>query len=216
MRIRFLLVCEGSSDRGLVPHLEALCVRAGAEEAMGEAPDLSRLPKPPGRKTEAKVTEALRHVGDVNLLFVHEDADARDAEEVRAQIQARISGMKKCPPCVCVVPVREMEAWLLAEEEKIRLVAGNPQGKEDLGLPPLRRIESALDAKKLLQDAFLKASGARGLRLQKTRNRFPELRSRLLYLLDIDGPVKALPAWQVLVDDINAAVAKLAKASGND
>lgn len=213
MRIRFLLVCEGSSDRGLVPHLEALCVRAGAKEAMGEAPDLSRLPSPPSRASEAKVAEALRHVGDVNLIFIHEDSDGRDVDEMRERIRERVELIEGCPPHVCVIPVQELETWLLVDEDQIRNVAGYQRGKNDLGIPPLRQIEETPDAKKCLKDALAKASGEQGIRLQKHKARFPELRGRLLQLLDVEGAVNKLPSWRRLVDDVEAVVGGLIQSS---
>ena len=85
MRIQFVLVCEGSSDRGLVQHLETLCVRAGASEAIGDAPDLGRLPVPPGKTVAEQAGAILKLGAEINLLFVHRDADNRDPRTVRRQ-----------------------------------------------------------------------------------------------------------------------------------
>jgi len=214
MRVKFLLVCEGSSDRGLVPHLEALCVRAGASEAMGDAPDLGRLHNSPGRAVESKAQAVLQYAGDVNLLFIHEDADSRDPDEVRQRILERISAIEQCPPHVCVVPVQELESWLLADEAAIRAVVGSPRGTSSLDLPASRRIESTPRAKERLELALVKASGETGQRLQRLKARFPEMRAMLLQRLDIDGPVKDLPAWRRLVADVNTAVRELLRTAG--
>lgn len=209
MRIKFLLLCEGASDRGLVPHLEALCVRAGASEAMGDAPDLSRFNPRPGREIQNKARAALRVAGDLDLLFVHEDADARDPEEVRQRIRERIRGIDGCPPHVCVVPVQELEAWLLTDEAAIRAVAGNRRGRQQLDLPATNRIETIRQPKEHLETVLAHASGEVGSRLQRIKARFPELRAMLLQRLDIDGAVNKLPAWKRLVADVGAAVASL-------
>ncbi|AUX35771.1 MULTISPECIES: DUF4276 family protein [Sorangium] len=209
MIIKFLLVCEGTSDRGLVPHLEALCVRAGADEAAGDAPDLGRLPQPPGKRIEEQARTALKLAGNVNLLFAHQDADAREPEEVRQRIHERLAGLDGCPPHVCVIPVQEIEAWLLLDEAAIRMVAGNPRGQEELNLPPRRSIESTSKPKERLEAALAAASGKKGKRVQRFKGSFSERRAMLLQRLDIEGPINELPAWQRLVTDIEAVVADL-------
>lgn len=214
MRIKFLLVCEGSSDRGLVPHLEALCVRAGADEAIGDAPDLGRLPRPPGRAVDEQVRALLKLGAEMDLLFVHRDADSDDARPVRQEILAKLAGVEGCPAHICVVPVQELEAWLLVDEQAIRTVVGNPGGREDLGLPPRRRIESTARPKERLEAALIKASGAGGARLQRVKDQRSILRGVLLQRLDINGPVNELPAWCALVEEIETAVAQLRAVSG--
>ncbi|WP_437753311.1 hypothetical protein [Sorangium sp. So ce1389] len=209
MVVKFLLVCEGTSDRGLVPHLEALCVRAGADEATGDAPDLGRLPRPPGKRIEDQARIALQLAGKVNLLFAHQDADSRDPEEVRRRIRERLAGLDHCPPHVCVIPVQEIEAWLLLDEVAIRTVAGNPRGQEALNLPPRRSIESTSKPKERLAAALAAASGKKGKRGQKFKESFSDRRAMLLQCLDIDGPINELPAWQRLVADVEAVVADL-------
>ena len=209
MRIKFVLVCEGSSDRGLVPHLETLCVRAGATEAMGEAPDLARLPVPPGKTVSGQVSAVMRLGAEINLLFVHRDSDGRDPRIVRRQITEEVSSLVGCPVHVCVVPVQEIEAWLLTDEDAIRQVSGKPGGREPLGVPPRRQIEGTASPKEILKEAIAQASGERGRRLEKIRSRFSRLRAILLQRLDIDGPINELPAWQALVADIASAVADI-------
>lgn len=213
MRIKFVLVCEGSSDRGLVPHLETLCVRAGATEAIGDAPDLARLPVPPGKTVSAQVGAVLRLGAEINLLFVHRDSDNRDPRIVRSQITEEISSLNGCPAHVCVVPVQEIEAWLLTDEAAIRHVSGKPGGREPLGVPPPRQIEGTASPKEILKEAIAQASGERGRRLEKIRSRFSQLRAILLQRLDIDGSINELPAWQALVADIESAVSDIQNAS---
>jgi hypothetical protein len=209
VRIKFVLVCEGGSDRGLVPHLETLCVRAGATEALGDAPDLARLPVPPGKTVAGQVGAVLKLGAEINLLFVHRDSDNRDPRTVRRQITEEVSSLEGCPAHVCVVPVQEIEAWLLTDEAAIRQVSGNPGGREPIGVPARRHIEGTASPKEILKAAIVKASGERGRRLEKIRSQFPQLRAILLQRLDIDGPINELPAWQRLVSDIESTVADI-------
>lgn len=215
LRVKFLLVCEGSSDRHLVPHLEALCVRAGAAEAIGDAPDLGLLPRAPGKAIEEQAAAALQLAGDVHLLFAHQDADHRDPEEVRRRIDARLEAINGCPPHVCVVPVQELEAWLLLDEPAIRTVAGRPRGTAPLGLPGPGRIESMPSPKEILQAALAAASEASGARLRKVRVAFSEHRAMLFQRLDIDGPINSLPAWRRLVTDVEHVIGLLQAGSAH-
>lgn len=115
----------------------------------------------------------------------------------------------EAPPTVAVVPIRMTEAWLLLDEGRIRRVAGNPNGRTDLGLPRLSDVESVADPKRLLQGALISASGLQGHRLRKFRERFNDHRRRLLEGLDLDGPVTELSGWKALQRSLTAALARL-------
>jgi hypothetical protein len=211
IEIKFLFVGEGSSDRQLVSHLQTLCVRAGASEAQGDAPDLGRLTTPPGKAIEAQSAAALRLAGTVDLLFVHQDADRRDPSEVRTQIRSKLATISNCPPHICVVPVQELEAWLLVDEPSIRAVVGRPSGKKPLGIPPLAKIEAARQPKEVLQRALVTAAEATGARLRRTREAFSAHRMMLFQRLDIEGMIRDLPSWQQLERDVESAITALGR-----
>lgn len=213
MRIRFGLITEGSSDRGLVEHLEALCRRAGATEAQGHAPDLGRLPTPVGKSVAEQANAMMMLEPDIELLFVHRDADDIDDRAARSVIERGLSSLSAAtPPHVKVVPIQELEAWLLLDETEIRHVAGNPRGKQVLDLPPPHAIEATTRPKERLEHALVTASGLAGQRLARFKKQLSTYRGILLQRLDIDGPVQGLASWQRLVDDVNTAVAALSQA----
>lgn len=207
MRIRFAFVCEGSSDRGLVDHLERLCLRAGASEVEGSAPDLRRLPAAAGKTVADQLRTVLEIEPRLDLIFIHRDADRPDDTETRRIIDRGVesSGIP-VPPHVKIVPIQELEAWLLLDEAAIRAVAGKPTGTQALGLPPPDRVESTKNPKARLYDALVLASGLSGHRLARFKKRLPELRAVLLQRLDTDGPVRGLRAWQRLVSEIAETV----------
>ena len=68
MTVRFLLVCEGSSDTSLVAHIEKLLLHYGLSDLKGDhwAKSGSLM---------HKIRDGLKHFGDCDLLFVHRDAD---------------------------------------------------------------------------------------------------------------------------------------------
>ena len=68
MIVRFLLVCEGSSDGALVHHIRALLIKHGATEADGS-------PYHSGTPLSEKVKQGLELSGSPDLLFIHRDAD---------------------------------------------------------------------------------------------------------------------------------------------
>lgn len=213
MRIRFALVSEGSSDRGLVVHLESLCRRAGATEVEGIAPDLGRLPGKIGKTVAEQVRAMLSLEPGIDLIFIHRDADDADDAAARRVIERGLASIgSQAPPHVKVVPVQELEAWLLLDEAEIRAVAGSPRGRQDLGLPAVGQIEATKDPKERLDQALVRASGFNGHRLVRFRRRLPQLRAVLLQRLNVEGPVAELSAWRTLVSDISTALHALSRA----
>lgn len=167
MNVRFLLISEGSSERPLVEHLQVLCVRAGAVEAAGSAPDLARLRKSPGRTLEEKLSTILRVEPLPDLLFVHRDGDRAGREARITEIEAAVRSVALASPAVPLIPLRALEAWLLVDESAIRRVSGNPRGRQALHLPSLPHVEEEANPKRVLQEALALASDASGRRLKQ-------------------------------------------------
>jgi len=92
------------------------------------------------------------------------------------------------------------EAWLLFDEPSIRAAAGNPNGTEHLGLPPMDTIENIPDPKALLHKALAVASGYNSRR----RSRFPVQQRvhRIAHHIDSYSALQALPAFKTLQEDI--------------
>lgn len=200
MKVRFLLICEGSSDTALVPHIQALLIDCGASEADGSA-------SYHGRRLEDKIRLGLKYHHGVNLLFVHRDADRAGAAARFAEIGAGISAADYHGRWVGVVPVRMMEAWLLADEAAIRRVAGRPRGTEPLDLPPPHELEDVSDPKQMLKDVLLQAGAPRGARRRKRfASDFDAFRKQLAENLPVGGALERLAAWVRFRDDVTAAV----------
>lgn len=215
-KVHFLFVGEGPTDNGLVPHLEALCVKAGAIEASSVIPDFRRLPANVGHAVCDKVEAALTLEPGANLIFVHRDADSRDAEPRREEITMQLARVANAPTHVPVVPVQEIEAWLLLDEVAIRRVSENPRGTMGLGIPAAHEVENIASPKERLQLVLRTANGTTGRRLHKFTKEFPRHRRRLLENLDIDGRLSEVPAWERLVNDIRRAVQLICGANGAD
>jgi len=141
LHIRFLFVGEGPFDVNLVTHLRRCCILAGADEAEDVTIPISRLGDRIGRTVPEKLTFALALEPNVNLVFVHRDADSEDPKPRYDEIREAIQVVTKELTHVAVVPVQETEAWLLLDEAEIRRVAENPSGTISLDIPSARRVE---------------------------------------------------------------------------
>ena len=210
MTLRFLLVCEGSSDAALVPHISVLLLQNGQIDPQGIAWARS------GPLSD-KIREGLEHSGDCDLLLVHRDADASQetrsagAERRYSEIDEAVRGSGFTGPWVGVVPVRMVESWLLLDESAIRRVAGRPRGNILIDLPSPSDVESESDPKGCLEQALITASETSGRRLQKFRRDIPHLRRLLLEQLPVGGVLEQSPSWVRFRDDLLVALASMGK-----
>lgn len=215
MRVHFVLIGEGSSDESLIPHLENLCIDCGADEVTGIAPDLRRLPYPVGHSVEEKLRTILRLEPAANLIFIHRDADSRDAQPRQVEIAQAVNACKLDKVWVAIVPVQETEAWLLLDELAIKQVTGKPNSQVNLHLPSAATVETMADPKAVLQQAIITSSGATGRRLERLRSDFALHRKLLLFRLPIVGPLTQVPSWVRMRADLEQAIEKLAANATN-
>lgn len=206
MIVHFVFIGEGSSDEGMIPHLESLCIEAGATEVTGVAPDFRRLPGSVGHGVEAKLRAALSLEPEANLVFVHRDADGRVGSARYIEIDAAVTACDCEQPVVCVVPIQETEAWLLLDEMAIRRAVGRPRGRVLLGLPAPDAVERMARPKERLREVLELASEATGRRLERVRDDFPLHRRALLQDLPTTGPLEQVPSWQQLRNDLRSAL----------
>ena len=202
MRVRILIVGEGSSDLPLIRLVPALAVAAGALRVEADARKF-------GHDPVERITAAARLDPSADILVVHRDADrpgldARRRETTEAARQAGVPQL--VVPCV---PVRMTEAWLLLDEDEIRRVAGNPRGRVPLNLPPVGRSEEVPDPKAMLFEALVTAAEATGRRRRVAERSFDEWRRILLEDLDPQGPVARLPSFQVFQGELIEAVQRV-------
>jgi hypothetical protein len=203
--LRIVFLAEGTSDSGIVPHIESIAAENDIEVSV-TYPELDRLPTRPGRAIAAKLAAVYRLGGVYDLIVVHRDADSQGVQARVDEIGAAVAAVTEAVPHVPVVPVRMTEAWLLTSESELRHVAGNPNGRNPLDLPGIASLERIADPKALLKEILGKASGASGRRLDKFQQRFSQHRRQLLERLDRAGPVNQLPSWQHFVTGIKSGL----------
>ncbi|MEM7533855.1 MAG: hypothetical protein AAF639_16845 [Chloroflexota bacterium] len=198
----YTLITDGRSDAILIPILNWLLEENGVNVAIEpQLADLASLPKPP--KTLAARIGCAIEMYPCDLLFVHRDAereprDVREDEIRSAYLKSNSSDNSL--PCICVIPVRMSEAWLLFDENALRHAVGNRSKKIPLELPSMHKLESLPDPKQTLHELLLKASGAKG----RERKRFNANRSvhRIGDIIDDFSPLRSLSAFSHLENDI--------------
>jgi hypothetical protein len=172
------------------------------------SPDAERLPT-----VDKSVAGKLRSVkqlgGKYEIVFIHRDADGAGREVRVSEIWLAVSETMSEAIHVPVVPVRMTEAWLLLDEQLIREVAGNPNGRVRLDIPSVREVERIADPKARLKELIVTASETTGRRRKNLQAAFPYNRRRLLEELDPTGPVRHLESWCQFVDDTAEALRKL-------
>jgi hypothetical protein len=216
MVIRFALIAEGSTEKALLGHLKALCLREGVVEVEEIwAKDLLEALDEVGSDIASKVRMLLEIDPSIDLVFIHRDSDARTDEHRRKEIFDGVTDSGHSPPHVPIVPIQETEAWLLLDPAEIRRVVANSRGISALELPKPSQIEQRANPKEILREALHRASKP-GRRNVIDKRTFGQLRRELLQNLDIDGPVNQLSAWQNLLRDLKVALAELALPSKSD
>lgn len=165
------LFCEGPTDeRFLSPLLQRLCQEIclafadGPVEVAEEVVPLVNVRKDMNRpRDERIVLAAVETTLARRILFVHADGAgdaARQHAALVAPALARIetdAGLSGKGIGVAVVPVRETEAWALADGDALRRVFGTTLDDDSLGVPKQARlVENIPDPKKTLDDAYLR------------------------------------------------------------
>ena len=205
---RATLLTDGASDRPLAAHLAAMCVERGVSVNV-TAPEFERLPHPPGLRISDRLEFMLLGEPRPDLLFVHRDAEKKDAQARLDEIDRAVQQVAAGLPTVPVIPVRMTEAWLLADQQLIRQVAGRPNATDDLEIPALHGLESIPDPKAVLKVALDIASGTSGRHRKKFTKRFDSHRRLLIERLDRSGPVSQLPRWQALEADLDRVLSAM-------
>lgn len=184
------LVTDGSSDRVLMPIIDFLM------NAHSPIPFRTLFAQGAHRgPLTQRVAEALSDY-PCDLLFVHRDAETASVADREKEIAEATATLPATAHAVRVIPVRMSESWLLLNASAIRAAAGNPTGKQALGLPSAARIEALSDPKATLFAALVKAKDLGSRRRASIR---PEaLRHRVAELMEDHGVLRQLSSFQHL------------------
>lgn len=209
------LFAEGPTDyRFLSPLLQRLCEHAclGANQPV-EVSGMLPLDDPKNMKgapREDRIAKAaLDASSSWNVLFVHADGAADRAaahERLIAPGLARLAehGLPRHEG-VAVLPIRETEAWMLADGDALRTVFGTTLDDAALGLP-LRPalVEQVTDPKAALDQAYA-ATGPTG---RRARNGAAALFDALGERVLLDR-LRDVPSFRTLEQELLSALKRL-------
>jgi hypothetical protein len=215
--VRYLglaLFAEGPSDHAFLrPLLGRLCAQVCAESAREsiEIGDVYELHSPPTMKDRPRgerIFHAAREASGLwNLLFIHADANGDAAAARRERVHPAVCRIvtalgEEQGQVVAVVPVRETEAWILADGENLRTVFGTHKGDPELGVPSRPRdVEKLADPKQCLEKAFRVARDRKARARERTTQWLPLIGEQIsLQVLD------EVPAFAHLRADLFAAL----------
>ncbi len=202
MKITCVVVGEGSTEVYIQSVAKALVNRHN--------PDLSLEFKPgegiplgnPKGDLRAKVQNALLYAPD--LVLVHRDSDSNNAEQIKArfvEVENACTGILTVK--VAVVPVRETEAWMLADKGAILEVVG----LKSLPLAALKEYPSrpeTVQAKERLHKVFSQCRLASGWKPNRINTKVDHRQMRSV-VKDLAG-LDALPSFQKFNEDLKNAL----------
>jgi hypothetical protein len=192
-------MCDGTSDRALGSVAERLATALGFSIDV-EVLDFSLIA--PGFTVSQRLMVLPQLVANPAVLFVHRDAEKETRSSRLAEISDSFAATGLILPYVPIVPVRMTEAWLLCDEDALRIASGNPAGRVKLDIR-VERAELEVDAKSVLKNKLAEASETVGRRREQLNKRFPMIRRQLLERLDVDGPVNRLSSFSAFRTDLH-------------
>src|SRR5579859_6952210 len=166
---------EGPTDERVLPPIirrtaYALVARStGGPSISVEDPAIVRPPQRGDQVT--RILAAARLAVGYHALIVHADADAPDPAAALAQrLQPGFAAVAASPDARCrdlvpIIPVRTVEAWMLADPEALRRVLNSALDAAALGVPAhAAQFEQLSDPKAVLAAAMQRAYPTRSRR----------------------------------------------------
>ncbi|GAB2917513.1 hypothetical protein GCM10027280_00660 [Micromonospora polyrhachis] len=154
------LVSEGVTDDQFLPRLlgRALTELCFSEfDDLVEVADVQPLRDRKGPSPIDGVIELVeRNAGSFSVIFFHHDQGANPARVASEWLQLlRERWGDRAEQVVEVVPIRETEAWLLADGEALRRALGVRWSDVEMGLPAHPKgVERIADPKRVLNDVM--------------------------------------------------------------
>jgi hypothetical protein len=163
MRVLVLgLYAEGSTDeRFLSPVIrrttEELLAKYDGGSSWDEAliMPIKLSSKQRANRAQSILTAAGKAQG-CHILIVHADADGPTHKKALAErftpgfMLVKQADENVCQDLLPIIPVQEIEAWLLADKETLLKELRTSQSANTIGIPPLQRIESTARPKEQL------------------------------------------------------------------
>ncbi len=197
--LRWTLLGDGTSDESLQPIITWTLA--------GILPPDSHLE--PSFVSHTDLGERFRRAQQEfpsDLFFVHRDAEREPFEQRLDEIKKAAAEAPELPPTVPIIPVRMTEAWLLIDEDAIRMAADNPYGRRNLSLPSIAKLDSLPNPKDVLDQCLLAANDSQGRRHHRFKKKLAFHRRRVSQLIRDFRPLRRLSAFRRFEQDTRVAV----------
>lgn len=210
------LYAEGPTDYYfLKPLLRRVCEElcASRSDERLEIGDVLELDDPidlRDQSREYRIAAAARAARSAwHILFIHADGagqtDRARNEQVAPAMQRLAAELGSGYSSVAVIPIRETEAWLLADGNALRQAFGTSLDNNELGIPiSPRDVERIADPKQVLDAACTTATQRRRSR-QKKSSAYFELIGERVSLPEL----RRVPAFQAMHEELIAALQQL-------
>ncbi|WP_223297730.1 DUF4276 family protein [Catenulispora acidiphila] len=202
-----VLISEGPSDRWLLTGLLKRATEFMLQTSCRFAVEVEVLPVLADHQRPEHILDVLGREGHFDLVLYHHDgapvASAKaKVEEVRDAVLST-----RAEPVVPIVPLRETEAWLLADPKALASVLGLALPLVTARLPKRPKdAEAVLDPKALLNEiAWL---GVRSGGRDRQRDRRPGMFADLADLIDLER-LRKVPSFQRWWSDMANALEEL-------
>jgi hypothetical protein len=158
-----------------------------------------------------RILEAAKRADDTfHILFIHTDGGGDEDRARRERITPAVEAIAGTleggvDRTVAVVPVREMEAWALADGDALRAAFGTHLSNAQLGIPTRPQdVEALADPKQTLEMALAAAVGG-GRRRKKLASDFLEAIGERAKLTEL----RQVPAFKIVEADLEKALRNL-------
>lgn len=203
---------EGTTDYRFLPGI----IQRTAEKLLSQsgAPDVEVLPPIPIDDVDAedgahKLLAVAKACAGMDMLIVHLDADTRTVQVARAERfkpghdLVQIEPTEVCRDLVALIPVKNIEAWLLSDPDAFREKVGSHLTDQELGIPSHpHQVEGVPDPKQAYRDAVRTALTNRGRRRTVSPGEYYEPLSQAIDLERLER----VPAYQTFRDELERAL----------
>jgi len=211
------LFAEGLTDYQFFPPVlrratEELCLRDARFSV--EVSEVLKLYTPSEYRDTDLATQILsasrEALGAFNILFIHTDGAGNPAgayeervKPARDHIMAELARQQE--QIVGVVPIREMEAWTLADGDALRGAFGTVLSDSALGIPTRpREVEGIFDPKQALEQSYGRVVGGRRRSKRKAADFFDAIGERVRL-----ERLREVPAYQCFETELHMALIEL-------
>ena len=170
--LTYTLISDGSSDTTLMQIIN-WCLRNLYPELpinyqYADFRSLQQKPRQGDVKRRIELASVL-YPGD--LYIYHRDAEKcnRNILDERKSEILDVLDENTRNKVVCIIPIKMMESWLLTSETAIKKAANNPNGRIQLNMPNIKKIEQISEPKDLLHQ-LLKDATENSRRRQRNFN----------------------------------------------